>query len=171
MTTPAASGPPTSPAASWPRPTWPPGGATPTATAPGPGPGPGPAARLSHHRAVHVEARRHRRVPHGRPRQLTHHARHVRRHHRRRPQPRTHSHTVTAALERAAATPSSGKLAACHGDACAPGILIAGTAARLARYSSAGGSHRLRTCSQSASSGDWAGAMYRAPGKVCAGGV
>lgn len=39
------------------------------------------------------------------------------------------------------------------------------------RYCSAGGSHRLRTCSQSASSGDSAGAMYRAPGKVCAGGV
>ncbi len=38
-------------------------------------------------------------------------------------------------------------------------------------YSSVGGIHRLRTCSQSASSGDSAGAMYRAPGKVCAGGV
>jgi hypothetical protein len=47
-----------------------------------------------HHRAVHVEARRHRRVPHGRPRQLPHHARHVRRRHRRRPQPRTHSHRI-----------------------------------------------------------------------------
>ena len=38
-------------------------------------------------------------------------------------------------------------------------------------YSSAGGAHRLRTCSQSASSGDSVGAIYRAPGKACAGGV
>jgi ribonuclease Z len=38
-------------------------------------------------------------------------------------------------------------------------------------YSSAGAAHRLRTCSQSASSGDSAGAMYRAPGKARAGGV
>ena len=32
-----------------------------------------PAARVLHHRPVHLEARRHRRVPHGRPRQLPHH--------------------------------------------------------------------------------------------------
>ncbi len=51
-----------------------------------------PAARVLHHRPVHLEARPHRRVPHGRPRQLPHHARHVRRRHRRRPRPRTHSH-------------------------------------------------------------------------------
>ena len=51
-----------------------------------------PAARVLHHRAVHLEARPHGRVTHGRPRRLPHHARHVRRHHRRRPQPRTQSH-------------------------------------------------------------------------------
>ena len=54
-----------------------------------------PAARVLHHRPVHLEARPHRRVPHGRPRQLPHHARHVRRLHRRRPRPRPHSHRVT----------------------------------------------------------------------------
>jgi hypothetical protein len=32
-----------------------------------------PAARVLHHRPVHLEARRHRRVPHDRPRQLPHH--------------------------------------------------------------------------------------------------
>ena len=34
-----------------------------------------PAARVLHHRAVHLEARRHRRVPHGRARQRPHHPR------------------------------------------------------------------------------------------------
>ena len=54
-----------------------------------------PAARVLHHRPVHLEARPHRRVPHGRARQLPHHARHVRRLHRRRPRPRPHGHRVT----------------------------------------------------------------------------
>jgi hypothetical protein len=53
-----------------------------------------PAARVLHHRLVHLEARRNRRVPHGRPRQLSHHAGHVRRHHRRRPRPRPHRHPI-----------------------------------------------------------------------------
>ena len=48
-----------------------------------------PAARVLHQGPVYLEARRHRRVPHGRPRQLPHHLGHVRRHHRRRPGPRT----------------------------------------------------------------------------------
>jgi hypothetical protein len=43
--------------------------------------------------------------------------------------------------------------------------------AALALYWSAGGDHRLRMFSQSASSGDSAGAMYRAPGKAWAGRV
>ena len=54
-----------------------------------------PAARVLHHGPVHLEARPHRRVPHGRARQLPHHPRHVRRHHRRRPRPRPHRHRVT----------------------------------------------------------------------------
>jgi hypothetical protein len=44
-----------------------------------------PAARVLHHGPVHLEARRHRRVPDGRPRQLPHHPRHVRRGDCRRP--------------------------------------------------------------------------------------
>ena len=59
-----------------------------------------PAARVLHHRPVHLEARRHRRVPHGRARQLPHHARHVRRLHRRRPRPRPHSHRLDHARPR-----------------------------------------------------------------------
>jgi hypothetical protein len=47
-----------------------------------------PAARLLHHSTVHLEARPHRRLAHGRVRQLPHHARHVRRHHRRCPRSR-----------------------------------------------------------------------------------
>ena len=54
-----------------------------------------PAARLLHHRPVHLEARRHRRVPHGRPRQLPHHPRHVRRRHRRHPRTRPQSHPIS----------------------------------------------------------------------------
>ena len=54
-----------------------------------------PAARVLHHRPVHLEARPHRRVPDGRARQLPHHARHVRRLHRRRPGPRPPGHRVT----------------------------------------------------------------------------
>jgi hypothetical protein len=42
-----------------------------------------PAARVLHHRPVRLETRRHRRVPHGRPRQLSHHLGHVRRCHSR----------------------------------------------------------------------------------------
>ena len=54
-----------------------------------------PAARVLHHRPVHLETRRHRRVPHGRPRQLPHHPRHVRRHHQGRPGPRPPRHPIT----------------------------------------------------------------------------
>jgi hypothetical protein len=54
-----------------------------------------PAVRVLHHRPAHLEARSHRRVPNGRPRQLPHHARHVRRLHRRRARPRPHGHRVT----------------------------------------------------------------------------
>ena len=53
-----------------------------------------PAARVLHHRPVHVEARRHRRVPHGRARQRPHHPPDVRRHHRRRPRPRPQSNRI-----------------------------------------------------------------------------
>jgi hypothetical protein len=49
-------------------------------------------ARVLHHRAVHLETRRHRRVPYGGLRQLPHHPGHARRHHRRRPGPRPHRH-------------------------------------------------------------------------------
>ena len=53
-----------------------------------------PAARVLHHRPVHLEPRRRRRLPHRRPRQRPHHPRHVRRHHRRRPRPRPHRHPI-----------------------------------------------------------------------------
>jgi hypothetical protein len=71
-----------------------------------------PAARVLHHRPVHLETRRHRRVPHGRPRQLPHHPRHVRRHHQGRPGPRPPRHPVTtpAAMRSRA---GSCRLAAC----------------------------------------------------------
>jgi hypothetical protein len=49
-------------------------------------------ARVLHHSAVHLETRRHRRVPYGGLRQLPHHPGHARRHHRRRPGPRPHRH-------------------------------------------------------------------------------
>jgi integrase len=55
-----------------------------------------PAPCLLHDRLVHVEARRHRRVPDGRARQLPDHARHVRRHHRRGPRPSPHRHRISA---------------------------------------------------------------------------
>jgi hypothetical protein len=45
--------------------------------------------------AVHLEARRHRRVLHGRTRQRPHHLADVRRHHRRRPRPRPPGHQLT----------------------------------------------------------------------------
>ena len=54
-----------------------------------------PAARAVHHRPVHLETRRHRRLRHGRARQRPHHPGHVHRHHRRRPRPRPHSHRIT----------------------------------------------------------------------------
>ena len=54
-----------------------------------------PAPRVLHHGLVHLQARRHRRVLDGRPRQLPHHARHARRQHRGRPRPRPHGHRVT----------------------------------------------------------------------------
>ena len=63
-----------------------------------------PAARVLHHRAVHLEARPHRRVPDGRARQLPDHARHVRRRHRRRPGPRTRRHRITTPLATSAAS-------------------------------------------------------------------
>jgi hypothetical protein len=47
-------------------------------------------------RPFHLEARRHRRVSDGRPLQLLHHPGHVRRHHRRRPGPRSHRHPKAA---------------------------------------------------------------------------
>ena len=53
-----------------------------------------PAARAMHHRPVHLETRRHRRLGHGRARQRPHHPGHVHRHHRRRPRPRPHSHRI-----------------------------------------------------------------------------
>jgi hypothetical protein len=53
-----------------------------------------PAARAMHHRAVHLETRRHRRLSHGRARQRPHHPGHVHRHHRRPPRPRPHSHRI-----------------------------------------------------------------------------
>ena len=53
-----------------------------------------PAARVLHHRPVHLEARRHRRVLHGRARQRPHHPADVRRHHRRRPRPRPPGHRL-----------------------------------------------------------------------------
>ena len=53
-----------------------------------------PAARAVHHRPVHLETRRHRRLGHGRARQRPHHPGHVHRHHRRRPRPRPHSHRM-----------------------------------------------------------------------------
>ena len=56
-----------------------------------------PAARVLHHRPVHLEARPHRRVLHGRARQRPHHPADVRRHHRRRPRPRPPSHRLTHA--------------------------------------------------------------------------
>jgi hypothetical protein len=58
-------------------------------------PAPKPAARVLHHRLVHLEARGHRRLSDGRPLQLPHHPGHVRRLHRRRPRPRPHGHRVT----------------------------------------------------------------------------
>ena len=51
-----------------------------------------PAPRPVHHRPVHLETRRHRRLSHRRPRQRPHHLGHVHRHHRRHPRPRPHSH-------------------------------------------------------------------------------
>ena len=85
-----------------------------------------PAARVLHHRPVHLETRRHRRVPHGRPRQLPHHPRHVRRHHRRRPRPRPPSHPITryraghvahpATKERHSHVPRKGKGKMSHPD-------------------------------------------------------
>ena len=54
-----------------------------------------PAARVLHHGAVHLEARRDRRVPDGRALQLPDHAGHVRRHHRRSPRPCAGCHGVT----------------------------------------------------------------------------
>ena len=59
-----------------------------------------PAARAMHHRPVHLETRRHRRLGHGRARQRPHHPGHVRRHHRRRPRPRPHSHRLTLIFHR-----------------------------------------------------------------------
>ena len=59
-----------------------------------------PAARVLHHRPVHLEARRHRRVPHGRPCQLPHHLGHVRGNHRRRPGPRPHRYPITTPRQR-----------------------------------------------------------------------
>ena len=53
-----------------------------------------PAARAVHHRPVHLETRRHRRLRHGRARQRPHHPGHVHRHHRRHPRPRPHSHRI-----------------------------------------------------------------------------
>ena len=67
-----------------------------------------PATRILHHRPVHLEARRHRRVPHGRPRQLPHHPGHVRRHHRRRPGPRPHRHPITTPRPRQEARAAGG---------------------------------------------------------------
>ena len=64
-----------------------------------------PAARAVHHRPVHLETRRHRRLRHGRARQRPHHPGHVHRHHRRRPRPRPHSHRIT----RPATTKGSGQ--------------------------------------------------------------
>ena len=58
-----------------------------------------PAVRVLHDRPVHLEARCYRRVPDGRPRQLPHHPRHVRRHHRRRPGPRPHRHPINVCSE------------------------------------------------------------------------
>ena len=48
---------------------------------------------------VHLETRRHRRLSHGRPRQLPHHPGHVRRHHRRRPGPRPHRHRISTGAQ------------------------------------------------------------------------
>ena len=42
---------------------------------------------------------------------------------------------------------------------------------RMGRYSVSGAGHSSRMCSQLSSSGDSPGAMYRAPGNVCAGAV
>jgi hypothetical protein len=53
-----------------------------------------PAARPVHHRPVHLETRRHRRLGHGRARQRPHYPGHVHRHHRRHPGPRPHSHRM-----------------------------------------------------------------------------
>ena len=63
-----------------------------------------PAARVLHHRPVHVEARPDGRVADGRPRKLPDHARHVRRRHRRRPGPRTSRHRITTPLATSAAS-------------------------------------------------------------------
>src|SRR5271170_760914 len=85
-----------------------------------------PAARVLHHRPVHLETRRHRRVPHGRPRQLPHHPRHVRRHHQGRPGPRPPRHPITryhaghfahpATKERHSHVPRKGKRKMSHPD-------------------------------------------------------
>ena len=59
-----------------------------------------PAARVLHHRPVHLEDGRRRRLPPGRARQHPHHPRHVRRRHRRHPRPRPHRHRITPAVAR-----------------------------------------------------------------------
>ncbi len=69
-----------------------------------------PAARAVHHRPVHLETRRHRRLGHGRARQRPHHPGHVHRHHRRRPRPRPHSHRRSPA-----ASPSRSSFPECRG--------------------------------------------------------
>ena len=59
-----------------------------------------PAARVLHHRPVHLEARPHRRVLHGRACQRPHHPADVRRLHRRRPRPRPPGHRLDHARSR-----------------------------------------------------------------------
>ena len=59
-----------------------------------------PAARVLHHGPVHLEARPHRRVLHGRARQRPHHPADVRRLHRRRPRPRPPGHRLAHARPR-----------------------------------------------------------------------
>ena len=54
-----------------------------------------PAARVLHHRPVHLETGGHRRVLHGRACRHPHHPDDVRRHHRRRPRPRPQSDRIT----------------------------------------------------------------------------
>ena len=63
-----------------------------------------PAARVLHGRPVLLAPGGHRRVLHGRARQRPRHPRHVRRHHRRHPGPRPHSHQIA----RSAATKDLG---------------------------------------------------------------